>query len=398
MAQPEEAVIRMARALQKEGLLRDLYVPLDTTRLLGWLSKFHVANAFPARRLRQWRHDPPAASTAVIPELTVALAYRGQSRRWLARLWIWRLRSFDRGVALKLRRARPHALIVLDRTTDHLAAANALHITTVLYNRAMGHEQSLASGAEQRAAMATEATSFLSFTRGPLDPAAHVLVQSERMRRDALARGFHPARITVISCGVDVERFRPVARDTASRPLRVVLVARVGYAKGVHYAALAARRASPGAVERLTVVGPDAADATLLRRELPDVIFTGDVPHGTVRRYLDEADVFLLPTLADSMARAIFEAMACGLPIITTPESGYEGIMRDGIEGFFVDGRDVEAIAERLQRLSADGDLRRRMGAAARALAEQYSWERFEDRFRAELSSSLSFLRSAGAG
>jgi glycosyltransferase involved in cell wall biosynthesis len=246
--------------------------------------------------------------------------------------------------------------------------------------------------------MAAEAASFTGSEPGPLDPAAHALVQSDRMVLDAIARGFDPPRISVISNGVDVSRFQPVPRDSSSRPLRVVLVARVGYAKGVHYAGLAVRRAGPRAVERLTVVGRDANDATLLRQQFPDVTFTGDVPHIGVRRYLDEADVFLLPTLADSMARAIFEAMACGLPVITTLESGYEGIMRDGVEGFFVDGRDVEGIADRLQRLSADGELRQRMGAAARALAEQYSWERFEDRFRAELSGSLSFLRGSGAG
>jgi glycosyltransferase involved in cell wall biosynthesis len=81
------------------------------------------------------------------------------------------------------------------------------------------------------------------------------------------------------------------------------------------------------------------------------------------------------------MARVVLEGMASGLPVIITPLCGYEGIVEDGVEGFLVPPRDPQAIAERLRRLSADGELRVRMGRAARARAEEHAWPRFEARF-----------------
>jgi glycosyltransferase involved in cell wall biosynthesis len=67
---------------------------------------------------------------------------------------------------------------------------------------------------------------------------------------------------------------------------------------------------------------------------------------------------------------AVNEALASGLPAIVTPNAG--AIVRDGVEGFVVPIRDVSALAERMVQLADDVPLRRRMGAAARALAEAH--------------------------
>ncbi|MGI8926073.1 MAG: glycosyltransferase [Tepidiformaceae bacterium] len=92
--------------------------------------------------------------------------------------------------------------------------------------------------------------------------------------------------------------------------------------------------------------------------------------------------VLLLPTLADSMARAVLEAMACGLPVITTRESGYAGILRDGVDVLFVPARDAGAIAAALRRLSGDDALYERLARNGRAKALELTWDHY--RLRAE--------------
>ena len=75
----------------------------------------------------------------------------------------------------------------------------------------------------------------------------------------------------------------------------------------------------------------------------------------------------------DGIPTVILEAMALGLPVITTPNSG--SIVRDGKEGFVVPIRDVEALRERIAHLRENPGVRARMGHAARARAEQYTWD-----------------------
>ncbi len=78
----------------------------------------------------------------------------------------------------------------------------------------------------------------------------------------------------------------------------------------------------------------------------------------------------------DAALRVTYEALACGLPIITTPNAG--SVARDGVEGFIVSIRDGHALCARLQRLRDDVALREQLGRAARARAEEFSWSRFK--------------------
>jgi len=80
-----------------------------------------------------------------------------------------------------------------------------------------------------------------------------------------------------------------------------------------------------------------------------------------------EADLYALPTRADSHAIATLEAMAMGLPVISTPVGGVVDVIRDGENGYLVPRDDAEALADRIRRLRQDRALRLRMGSAGRA-------------------------------
>ncbi|MDW8293031.1 MAG: glycosyltransferase, partial [Anaerolineae bacterium] len=86
-----------------------------------------------------------------------------------------------------------------------------------------------------------------------------------------------------------------------------------------------------------------------------------------------QADIFVFPTIEEGSALVTYEAMACGLPVITTPNAG--ALMQDGEEGFLIPIRDVEALAERIEGLRSNPLLRRKVGEAARRRAISLSWE-----------------------
>jgi glycosyltransferase involved in cell wall biosynthesis len=90
---------------------------------------------------------------------------------------------------------------------------------------------------------------------------------------------------------------------------------------------------------------------------------------------LAAADVFVFPSLFEGSAVVTYEALACGLPSVVTPNAG--SVVRDGIEGFLVTPRDVETLAQRMERLGNDPELRARMAAGARTRALAFDWPRY---------------------
>jgi glycosyltransferase involved in cell wall biosynthesis len=103
-----------------------------------------------------------------------------------------------------------------------------------------------------------------------------------------------------------------------------------------------------------------------------------------MRRHYRTADVFVLPTLCEGMALVHLEAMAAGVPVITTPNCG--SVVRDGIDGFIVPVRDPDALADRIEQIVSDRALRQRMSEAARERAREYSLSRYAERLLGALS------------
>jgi glycosyltransferase involved in cell wall biosynthesis len=103
------------------------------------------------------------------------------------------------------------------------------------------------------------------------------------------------------------------------------------------------------------------------------------IPQSELAEAFRKADVFVFPTLVEGMPLVVIEAMASGLPVITTP-NGPGDIVRDGVDGFLVPPRNVDAIAERLEQLRLDPNLRISMGRAARERALKFTWEYYREK------------------
>jgi len=244
-------------------------------------------------------------------------------------------------------------------------------------------------------------------------PGVHVVTNSEMVRRDVLARhALAPERVTTIHNGVDLERFHPRLRADRGAARRrelglapddlVVLFLGTGYArKGLDlaleaFAALAAAR--PEA--RLLVAGFDSARARYEARA-DELGFAARARFlgGTLapEELYAAADLYVLPTRYDPFANSTLEALASGLPVLTSTTNGGAELIEPGREGAVIDVRAGPGpLAEELLAW-ADPERLRAGALAARARAEQHGDASKFARAEA-LFERLAERRAAGTG
>lgn len=215
------------------------------------------------------------------------------------------------------------------------------------------------------------------------DPALRaVICNSEMVRQEIIERfGVDPALLHLVRNGVDTDRFRPAqaaeraaARSRLGLPDDATVFAFVGSGferkgLGVAIQALAAAGMSTA---RLLVAGADRRarrhrDLAARLGVADRVAFLGGVDD--VRPVLHAADAFVLPTLYDPFPNAALEALACGLPLLTSTGCGAAELVREGVNGNVVDPLDVDGLS-RAMLAQADPARRAPMAAAARATAE----------------------------
>ncbi len=155
-------------------------------------------------------------------------------------------------------------------------------------------------------------------------------------------------------------------------PGRVLFVGSAERRKGIHYLAFAAREL-PQELE-LRVAGHVSEDIRT-RSETERLTFLGRVPREEVKREFAEADVFVLPSLAEGSATVIYEAMAAGLPVVTTKAAG--SVIQHGVDGLIVPERDPDALARAIEKIVGDRALRDKMSLAARRNARHWSWQTY---------------------
>jgi len=219
---------------------------------------------------------------------------------------------------------------------------------------------------------------------------AHLILCACDFVRDGIARCGGPVgKCVVIPYGVDVvdqgSEVRGQRSEMGDRPLRVLTVGSVGLRKGSPYVLEAARQLKGKAQFRMVGSIGVEHEAEIKLREYVEL--TGAAPRSEVARHFESADVFLLPSICEGSATVTYEALAYGLPVICTANTG--SVVRDGIEGFIVPIRDAAAIAERLQQLLDDSELLERMSANAAARAKEFTVAKYGDRLTSALRMSF---------
>jgi glycosyltransferase involved in cell wall biosynthesis len=143
----------------------------------------------------------------------------------------------------------------------------------------------------------------------------------------------------------------------------------------------------------LLVAGKD--DSVPYEARIRELSLQGKVaflpPRADVQWYYAAADVYVGPSLEDTFAQPPAEAMACGLPVITSATNGTAEIMTDGVDGLIIeDPTDVAGLASRIRALYEDPALRQRLAAQASLTADAYTWDRNGEQIRAIFAETLS--------
>jgi glycosyltransferase involved in cell wall biosynthesis len=187
---------------------------------------------------------------------------------------------------------------------------------------------------------------------------------------------------------VNTEQFRPGLLDGAERARKrreigcredsvvVLMVARLLRDKGVLELAEAAAiaRAQQPNIEFVLAGGTDSGNfSSLTAAEIAKIGAHGAlrlIGHRTdIEELLGASDLFVLPSYREGAPRSVLEAMACGLPIVTTDAPGCRDVVRHGVNGSLVGVRDARGLAEAVLALAGDAHARRTLGDASRRIA-----------------------------
>lgn len=212
--------------------------------------------------------------------------------------------------------------------------------------------------------------------------ADHIFVASSITLQSLLREGVSSEKITVIPYGAPIDYFRPQPKLDST--FRALFVGRLGPRKGVHYLLQAWQSLQLSQTE-LILVGVNEFPESWFSQLPHGVRYIPSVPHNTLNQYYSNANVFVFPSLVEGFGLVILEAMACGIPVITTPNTAGPDIITDGIEGFIVPIRDSEKLQEKLEWCYSHPQELLEMGLAARRKAEQLTW----DLYRQELSTTV---------
>lgn len=400
------------------GAMHFVYRLVAALQALGYQGRFHTGLYYKPAAWRPWlaalppglrgraerqlrrRHEPAIDPARVVcrPGLEALGLIAGRLGLPAAagrRLLGWRNRAADRRLAALVARERPAAVIAHDTAALETFRAAGRAGTLAVLNQVIGHrvaaERLLSEEARRNPAFAASLghrpdPALTEACRREALAADHLLAPSDYVAATLREIGVPAERISLLPYGVDLERFRPRADPRrAEGPLRLLFVGQLSQRKGLSYLLEALRQLPPGLCQA-TLVGPPVVERAALAPYAALFAHRPAVPHHEVHRLFAEADLFVYPSLHEGSALAIYEALASGLPVVTTANSG--SLVRDGEEGLLVPPGEAEALAAAIRALAEDEPRRRTMAEAARRRAEGYGW----DAYRARLGAIMTRL------
>ena len=212
-----------------------------------------------------------------------------------------------------------------------------------------------------------------------------IIAISEMVKKDIMENyGVSPTDIEVVYNGVDTKKYHPENRLKFRTEIRekhgfadedfLVLFVGSGFErKGVEYL-IKAVESVPVPVS-VMIVGKGSGQKFRQMSQKQKIVFCG--PQKEIHKYYAAADLFVFPTLYEPFGNVHLEALASGLPVITTKNSGASEIIKEGVHGFVIKmPADVAAIGEKIHFLVNDSEKLESMSESARRLAEEFTFEK----------------------
>ncbi len=209
--------------------------------------------------------------------------------------------------------------------------------------------------------------------------ADHIVVASSFTKKSLVENGINEDIIKIIPYGVDFDKFNINNRkERNSGKLKLIFVGNIIQRKGVSYL-LDAMKILKSKNISLTLCGRKADNVLLDKYVNSDNITVKlNLSHKELAEELNQSDVFVFPSLVEGFALVILEAMASGLPVITTNNTSGADIIQNEKQGYIVPIRSAEAIAEKIEKFIDDRN-HLEMGIEAEKKAREYTWGRFRN-------------------
>ena len=205
-----------------------------------------------------------------------------------------------------------------------------------------------------------------------------IMVNADHIRDSFVERGYNPRKVKVVRLGVRSDFFGLKKDYQIGSTVRILYTGGFSLLKGAEYTLESVRLLKERGVNvHLDVVGSIGIPNALLRKyaTLP-VTYHGVVPQDDLKSFLSESDIYLFPSLADGCAQSGMEALAAGLPVVATYQSGLP--ITDGKTGLVVPMKNALAIADRIEWLAGCATEREHIGrAATKMIADNYTWEKY---------------------
>lgn len=309
-------------------------------------------------------------------------------------------RSLDRKVSERLADSRFRAVYAYEDGAKDSFRVAARNGQMRIYDLPIGYWRAARSILQEEAALQPEWASTLHGNvdssekterkDAELQQANLVLVASSFTLRTLDQAPDFSASVVMIPYGaptIDTST-APVVKETKrGGKLRALFVGSLGQRKGLSYLFDAVK--SLGESVELTVIGTrPLAPCPALDRELAAVRWIPSCSHREVLAEMAAHDVFVFPSLFEGFGLVLLEAMAMGLPIITTPHTAGPDLITDGVEGFIVPIRSATALADRLDMLRRNPDLRADMAERAQKRSREFTWEQYGESLAACVSST----------
>jgi glycosyltransferase involved in cell wall biosynthesis len=218
--------------------------------------------------------------------------------------------------------------------------------------------------------------------------AAEVIANSQGLKELAL-KSNPKQKIGIIYNGIDTEKFKPANVSKDNHKFVITPGAsRLTSRKGLFYLIKAVDKLSKKYPQiELKIMGDGEGERVRLE-EIVDklnlrgrVVFLGRIPREKTFSYYQEADVFVLPSLNEGMSNAMLEALATGLPILATDTGGSKELITEGGNGYIIEMKNAQDIADKLEKIINNSELRKKMGEASRKKALEMSWEKVAKKY-----------------
>jgi glycosyltransferase involved in cell wall biosynthesis len=207
-----------------------------------------------------------------------------------------------------------------------------------------------------------------------LDFADYVVVPKGFAYESFIKEGFSKEKLVPVNLGVNLKKFKQINKNKNKNKFRAVFVGNVCLGKGVQYLLEAWDKLNLKNSE-LLIVGPILQDIKEIVSQYNKNKSIKFIKPTDPLKYYKNSDILVFPSLCDGFGLVILEAMACGLPVIVTENTGV--ICRNKKEGFIIPIRSSKDIAKKIKYFYDHPLEIRRMGKNAKNLAGKYSWTNY---------------------